>query len=324
MSGDVQTIGLIGLGNAGGPMAQRLLKAGYALKVFDLNPERMAETASKGARIANSPADAVSETTIVLLPSAVEVRAAVYGERGVLSAMKPGNILIDLSGTDPDCGRELDGKVSAQGGFFVGGTVHAAGAPAITIPQGKISLVVGGKKRALDDSIELLSQLARKVICVPQPWIPKSMKLAIIMFAAIESAATAEVMAWLLGQEIDPRMFREVIRVTGSNATQRVEEFFKRNERTGGTLSNIRKDLRQSLFVAREKEVPLLLTSLVDQLAETAAKRNGDRIRPSAAFAALYETLAQVDMSQSVAETATATVADTAETKVIYVGNFEE
>lgn len=320
----MQTIGLIGLGNAGGPMAQRLLKAGYALKVFDLNPERMAETASKGARIANSPADAVSETTIVLLPSAVEVRAAVYGERGVLSAMKPGNILIDLSGTDPDCGRELDGKVSAQGGFFVGGTVHAAGAPAITIPQGKISLVVGGKKRALDDSIELLSQLARKVICVPQPWIPKSMKLAIIMFAAIESAATAEVMAWLLGQEIDPRMFREVIRVTGSNATQRVEEFFKRNERTGGTLSNIRKDLRQSLFVAREKEVPLLLTSLVDQLAETAAKRNGDRIRPSAAFAALYETLAQVDMSQSVAETATATVADTAETKVIYVGNFEE
>jgi 3-hydroxyisobutyrate dehydrogenase-like beta-hydroxyacid dehydrogenase len=320
----VKTVGLIGLGNAGGPMAQRLLKAGYALKVFDLNPERMAELASQGAIVSISPADAVSETTIVLLPSAVEVRAAVYGAGGVLSGVKPGNILIDLSGTDPDCARELDGKVSAQGGFFVGGTVHAAGAPAITVPQGKISLVVGGKKQALDGSIELLNHLARKIICVPEPWIPKAMKLAIIMFAAIESVATAEVMAWLLGQEIDPRMFREVIRTTGSNATQRVEEFFKRNERTGGTLSNIRKDLRHSLSSAREKGVPLLLTSLVDQLAETAAKRSGDRIRPSAAFAALYEALAQLDMSRSVAEAATATAAEVTDAKVIYLGNFQE
>src|SRR4029434_10546511 len=217
--------------NAGGPMAQRLLKAGYALRVFDINPERMADLASQGAIVGSSPADAVSETTIVLLPSAVEVRAAVSGEGGILSGMKPGDILIDLSGTDPDCARELDDKVSAQGGFFVGGTVHAAGAPAFTIPQGKISLVVGGKKQALDGSIELLSHLARKVICVPEPWIPKSMKLAIIMFAAIESAATAEVMAWLLGQDIDPRLFREVIRVTGSNATQRVEEVLKHTQR---------------------------------------------------------------------------------------------
>lgn len=320
----MKTVGLIGLGNAGGPMAQRLLKAGYALKVFDLNPERMAELASQGAIVTSSPADAASETTIVLLPSAVEVRAAVYGERGVLTGMKPGNVLIELSGTDPDCARELDGKVAAQGGFFVGGTVHAAGEPAITIPQGKISLVVGGKKQALADSIELLNHLARKIICVPEPWIPKSMKLAIIMFAAIESAATAEIMAWLLGQDIDPRMFREVIRVTGSNSTQRVEEFFKRNERTGGTLSNIRKDLRQSLSVAREKGVPLLMTSLVDQLAELAAKRTGDRIRPSAAFATLYEALAQVDMSQSIAESATATTSDAVEAKVIYVGDFQE
>jgi 2-hydroxy-3-oxopropionate reductase len=202
--------------------------------------------------------------------------------------------------------------------------VHAAGAPAITIPEGKISLVVGGKKHALDESVELLNHLARRIICVPEPWIPKSMKLAIIMFAAIESVATAEVLAWLLGQGIDPRMFREVIHVTGSNSTQRVEEFFRRNDNTGGTLSNIRKDLRQSLSVAREKEVPLLMTSLVDQLAETAAKRTGDRIRPSAAFASLYEALAQVDMSQSVAEPARATASDAVEAKVVYVGNFQE
>jgi 3-hydroxyisobutyrate dehydrogenase-like beta-hydroxyacid dehydrogenase len=320
----VKSVGLIGLGNAGGPVARRLLQFGCSLSVFDINPQRMAELASQGAIGASSPADAVSEITIVLLPSALEVRAAFYGERGILAGVKPGKLIIDLSGTDPECARELDDKITAQGGLFVGGTVHAAGAPAITIPEGKISLVVGGKKHALDESVELLNHLARRIICVPEPWIPKSMKLAIIMFAAIESVATAEVLAWLLGQGIDPRMFREVIHVTGSNSTQRVEEFFRRNDNTGGTLSNIRKDLRQSLSVAREKEVPLLMTSLVDQLAETAAKRTGDRIRPSAAFASLYEALAQVDMSQSVAEPARATASDAIEAKVVYVGNFQE
>jgi len=324
VSGAVKSVGLIGLGNAGGPVGERLLQAGCTLKIFDLNPDRMAELERRGAIAAISPAQAVSEITIVLLPSAIEVRAAIYGEHGVLAGMKPGSTLIDLSGTDPDCARELDGEITARGGYFVGGTVHAAGAPATTIPQGKISLVIGGKKLALDNSIDVLDHLARKIICVPEPWIPKSMKLAIIMFAAIESAATAEIMTWLVGQEIDPRMFRDVIRVTDSNATQRVEEFFRRHERTGGTLSNIRKDLRQSLSVARDKGVPLLVTSLVDQLAETAAKRTGDRIRPSAALAILYETLAHVDMSASVAASPKAERTDVPEGKVIYVGKFPE
>lgn len=319
----MKTVGLIGLGNAGGPMAKRLLQAGCTLKVFDLSAERMAEAAQAGAIKAASAAAAVSEVTILLLPSAVEVRAAVYGAGGVLAGIKPGSILIDISGTDPDCARELDEKVTAQGGYFVGGTVHAAGAPAITIPQGNISLVVGGKKPALDGSLELLGHLAKKIICVPEPWMPKSMKLAIIMFAAIEEAATAEILAWLLGQKIDPRMFREVIGTTGSNSRQRVEEFFRRNEKTGGTLSNIRKDLRQALSVAREEEVPLFMTSLADQLAEMAVKHTGDRVRPSAAFASLYETLAHVDMGQSVFAPKDE-AADPSPSKVIYVGNFQE
>ena len=320
----MKTVGLIGLGNAGGPVAERLLQADYRLKVFDLSAEKVEAFERRGAIKADSPADAVGEITIVLLPSALEVRAAVYGDRGVLTGMKPGNILIDLSGTDPGCARELEEKVMNQGGRFLGGTVHAAGAPAITIPQGKFSIVIGGRKGALDESIDVLRYLARKIICVPEPWIPKSMKLAIIMFATIESVATAEIMAWLLGQEIDPWIFRDVIRATGSNSAQRVEEFFRRNERTGGTLSNIRKDLRQSLLVARESQVPLLMTSLADQIAEMAVQHSSDRVRPAAAFSKLYEALAHVDMSKHVAETDPAPVSDTAESKIIYIGKFQE
>ncbi len=83
----MKTVGLIGLGNAGGPVGERLLQAGYRLKVFDLSAEKLEAFERRGAIRAGSAADAVGDVTIILLPSAVEVRAAIYGERGVLSAI---------------------------------------------------------------------------------------------------------------------------------------------------------------------------------------------------------------------------------------------
>ena len=95
-------------------------------------------------------------------------------------------------------------------------------------------------------------------ICVPEPWIPVGqMKWPLLCLLSLR--VTAEIKGrLLLAAEIDPRIFRDVIRATGSNSAQRVEEFFRRNERTGGTLSDIESDLRyQSLSVARESPVPL-------------------------------------------------------------------
>ena len=142
----VKTIGLIGLGNAGRPIGERLLGKGYSLKVFDLRAEAARELIQRGAVRAASPAEATSEVTITVLPSSDEARAAVMGDRGILAGMKPGFILLDLSGTDPVCAREIDQEIRKRGGCFLGGTLHADGAPAVTIPRGLLSIVVGGEK----------------------------------------------------------------------------------------------------------------------------------------------------------------------------------
>jgi 3-hydroxyisobutyrate dehydrogenase len=68
----MQTIGLIGLGNAGRPMAERILSKGYGLTVFDIDCAAIDAAVQRGARRANSAADAVSDITVTLLPSAVE------------------------------------------------------------------------------------------------------------------------------------------------------------------------------------------------------------------------------------------------------------
>lgn len=100
-------IGLIGLGNAGKPFGERLISKGYQLKVYDLNPAAMDALSSLGAIKCRSAREAISDVTITLLPSSVEVRTAVFGEGGVLEGICRGSILIDLSGTDPDCAREV-------------------------------------------------------------------------------------------------------------------------------------------------------------------------------------------------------------------------
>ena len=78
------SIGLVGLGNAGRPMAERILAKGHSPTVFDIDRGALDRVVQRGARQAHSAGAAVSDITITLLPSSVEVRQAVLGENGVL------------------------------------------------------------------------------------------------------------------------------------------------------------------------------------------------------------------------------------------------
>ena len=110
------TIGLIGLGNAGRPIGERILARGYTLAVYDLNPATVESMVRCGARGAGSAKEAVSDITLTVLPSSIEVRRAVFGEAGAFEAIQPGMTFIDLSGTDPDCARELQSSLNGEAG----------------------------------------------------------------------------------------------------------------------------------------------------------------------------------------------------------------
>jgi 3-hydroxyisobutyrate dehydrogenase-like beta-hydroxyacid dehydrogenase len=84
------TIGLIGLGNAGGPIGERILARGYALTVYDLNPTTVENMVRRGARGATSAEAAVSDITLTVLPSSIEVRQAVFGAAGAFETIRPG------------------------------------------------------------------------------------------------------------------------------------------------------------------------------------------------------------------------------------------
>ena len=240
-------IGLIGLGNAGKPMAQRFLATGHDLTVYDLDPAAMAWAAEQGASAVDSATAAVGDITITLLPSSNEVRQALLGDNGAVTRLQPGQTVIDLSGTDPDFAREIETHLKPKGAHFIGGTIHASGAPALSIPSGQFSIVIGGEKEAVQHAADILGKIAQTIICLPEAWLPKAFKIAVILYATTNNIVTAEVCSWLTAQGADPKLFLKLLQTTGSQPTaMRLEEFMTRNNSSGGALSNSYKDFRQA------------------------------------------------------------------------------
>jgi 3-hydroxyisobutyrate dehydrogenase-like beta-hydroxyacid dehydrogenase len=317
-------IGVIGLGNAGKPIAERLLNKGHRLKVYDLNPAPMDDLAKLGAAKTRFARESVGEVTLVVLPSSVEVKSAAFGGNGFLAAAQPDSVLVDLSGTDPYFARELEEQCNKRSVQFLGATLHAAGAPAVTIPKGLLSIVIGGKREALEKCLGVLKELCQKVICVPEAWMPKAMKIAVIMFAATNSVICAEVFTWLTAQGIDSKLFLRLLKTTGSRESAgRVEEFLKRAKNYGGALSNSCKDIRQALETAAALDLPLPLMNTVNQLQEMARAQGLARLNTPAAMGRLYEILTGTDLRDATLESERV-FPEPPETEVIYLEQLKQ
>src|SRR5271165_3993328 len=103
------TIGFIGLGNMGGPMAANLLGAGHEVTGFDLVPRAVEALTAKGGRAAASAAEAAAagDIVITMLPAGPQVRAVYLGEGGLLASAQRGALLIDCSTIDVETARAV-------------------------------------------------------------------------------------------------------------------------------------------------------------------------------------------------------------------------
>ena len=143
LPGMKETIGFIGLGLMGRPMAKNLLKAGYPLVVTSRSRGPVDDLVAAGARAAASPADIARQATriITMVPDSPDVELVLEGADGVFSAMQPGTIVIDMSSIAPGTARRLANRARALGGSMVDAPVSGGDIGAI---QGTLSIMVGG------------------------------------------------------------------------------------------------------------------------------------------------------------------------------------
>src|SRR5688500_9078306 len=109
------TIGFIGLGNMGGPMAANLIKAGHEVTGFDLVGANLDKLTAEGGKAAASLPDAASgmDVVVTMLPAGRHVRQVYLGERGIVGSVEPGTLLIDCSTIDVATARQVAEEAEA-------------------------------------------------------------------------------------------------------------------------------------------------------------------------------------------------------------------
>jgi 3-hydroxyisobutyrate dehydrogenase len=191
------TIGFIGLGNMGAPMAANLVRAGHQVTGFDIVPSPADALATKGGHAARSVADAAASGEIVLtmLPAGAQVHSVYLGERGVLAHARSGALLIDCSTIDVETARAV--AVAAKEARFdmldapVSGGV--AGAEA-----GTLTFMVGGETEVFARAQPVLAAMGRTIVHAGPAGngqaakICNNMILGVSMIAVCEAFALAE------------------------------------------------------------------------------------------------------------------------------------
>ena len=159
----METIGFIGLGNLGSPMAQNIQKAGFPMVVYDVREVATRSLLDGGARLAASPNEvaSLSNVTLTSVPGPKEVEEVVLGPHGVLKGIREGSIYVDLSTSNPSLIREIGRTFQEKG-------AHVLDAPVLTSPADaanrRVIVMPSGEREVYDKLRRLFESFADKVV----------------------------------------------------------------------------------------------------------------------------------------------------------------
>ncbi len=207
------TVGFIGLGRMGMPMARNLLQAGFPLVVHNRSRGNVDVIASEGAVPATSPAEVARSCHILLtcLPDVPSVEQVFLGEDGVMSATRQGQLLVDHSTVGPTTSQQIANEASRRGASFLDAPISGGVERAATAT---LTIMVGGDRESFDASLPVLQAMASKVSYVGGSGAGSVVKLVNQLMVGIHSLAAAE--ALVLGAKggADPEMLVEIIQTS--------------------------------------------------------------------------------------------------------------
>lgn len=270
-------LGFIGVGRMGGPMAGRLLDAGFKLAIYDTNEAAMAPLLARGAERFASPAAVASaaEMVLVSLPTPWVVREVALGSNGVVAGSRV-KTLVDLSTTGPRVATEVARALSAKGIAAVDAPVSGG----VTGAQKGTLAVMVSCPAQLFARLEPVLQVFGKVFLVGErPGMGQTMKLANNLMSATALAITSEAMVMGVKAGLDPKIMLEVINA-GSGRNSASQDKFPRSvlPRTfdfGFTHELLYKDVKLCLDEAEALGVPMWVGNAVCQLLGVAKVRQG-------------------------------------------------
>jgi 3-hydroxyisobutyrate dehydrogenase len=193
------TIGFIGTGNMGGPMARNLLKAGYKLHAFDLAPGALKGVVTAGAEAAPSAIDAArrSDIVITMLPAGRHVASVYLGDTGIIAAVEPGTLLIDCSTIDVKTARDVARAAESDGKLMLDAPVSGGTGGA---EAGTLTFMVGGPAEGFERAKPILEKMGRSIIHTGAAGTGQAAKICNNMILGVSMIAVSE--AFVLAEKL--------------------------------------------------------------------------------------------------------------------------
>ena len=246
-------LGFIGLGTMGAPMALNLVKAGFELIVYDIEPDsdRVQRVVKQGAKLCNNPSDVSIDTKFVLLslPTQAISEEVTLGKGGIVQTAAPGSVIIELSTVSPATIKKLDAAAKSRGIEVLDAPISGGrtGAEAATL-----TIMVGGRKETFNRCKPIFESIGKRIYYVGEIGSGEIVKLLNNMLVLTNLITTRSVLEIAVKAGIDPKLVHDIINVSTGQSwvwTNWVPTFLARNT-VGSTPDIFKKDVTIALEMA--------------------------------------------------------------------------
>ncbi len=265
-------LGFVGLGVMGSEMVLRLLEKGHTVTGYNRTPSKAARLIEKGMTLAASPKQvaAASDFTFSMVTNSAALGAIVEGPDGMLAGLAAGKTLIDMSTVSPEFSRSVAAQVRAKGADMVDAPVSGS---VITLQEGKLSVMVGGRKETFDRVNALLHDVGPKVTYVGENGLALVMKIATNLSLAVQMLAFSE--GVLLAEKSGISRDTAVEVLTNSAIASPMVKYrgpfvLKLPAEAWFNVNMMQKDMLLALELGRSLDVPLPTTAITNEFLTSA------------------------------------------------------
>jgi len=267
-----ETIGFIGLGIMGQPMAINLRKAGYDVWVHARRPECMEPVVAAGATACASASEVAAHASVIftMVSDTPDVEAVILGENGIIESVNSGSVVVDMSTISPTSTRVIADMLETQGVDMLDAPVSGGEKGAI---DGALSIMVGGKKDIFERVKPMFEAMGKNIVHIGDNGAGQVTKACnqVVIAQAISAIGEAYLLAESNG--VDPRKVREALMggFAGSRALEsHGERMLDGNYQPGFKAKLHQKDMRIVMQTAEEMGIALPGAAAVTQLLNTA------------------------------------------------------
>ncbi|WP_371264230.1 NAD(P)-binding domain-containing protein [Paenibacillus sp. UNCCL117] len=276
----MKTIGFIGLGTMGKPMAANLLKKGFEVIVYNRTEGKVDELAALGAATAASPAAAASDADVIITMLSKDdvVLEAVFGEQGIVHSLRPGQTVIDCSTVSPDTSRRLYHELASHLVDFLDAPVTGSKPAA---ESGTLVFMVGGQEEVLDEQRSVFEAMGSKIVYMGPSGAGSYTKLAHNTMVGINALALMEGLSLAAKAGLDAEQFLQVVKA-GSASSKQAElkgpKILKRDFSNQFSVQWMLKDLQLAGRAVEQFQMPApMLHSATDVFLMAQARGLGEQ-----------------------------------------------